>query len=476
MPETLTDRVLEKIPADLKEVTSAILERERIQKECPLLLFKPYDDYQKKVLTSEKRRIAVLGPNRHGKTTIGIIRGLCHALGFYPDYFPSHMRFKPPTRGRIIISEYKEHGAVLVDKIKQWCPAASIKKFYKNPLGYCVGVEFVNGSYVSILTHEQDTRSHEGWNGHWAWFDEPAPKEKFVATLRGLVDFNGQVWFTLTPISEPWLADEIYEENPGLWDVVDLQLYANPYISKEALDEFFASVPPDQLQARKFGKFIHLAGAVYPNFSPQRHIIPKQSLPDSWPRFLVCDPHDRRPFALAWFAVDPTDRIWFYDEYPDSMFHKITNTNLKIDDFATIIRNKEGRSIIVRRIIDRRYGPRRSVLEGKSIIDSFAEFGLYFDTSYDDAQGGVESGHIAVKEYLGSETQEPKVFFMDNCKNLIYAMTHYVYDEKTGKPREEVKDFADLVRYGIKDNPQFSFWHNTPTRTTQRRGVSGYGE
>ncbi len=439
----------------------------RAREEAPMLLFKPYGASQRAVLENTKQRMAVLGGNRKGKTTIGMYWLLCHLSGNYPDYFPEHMRFEGPIRARILIEEYRIHGSVIMNKLKSLANKGFITRRAKNPQGYCVGFECANGSQVQILTHEQSSDSQEGWDGHVVWADEPPPKPHFIASVRGLIDHNGQYLNTMTPLKEPWISDEIYEENPEMWNVINLE-EENPYIDQKALEDFFKSVDPDQLEARKHGKFVHLVGAVYHSFSKQRHVVPSRKLPLDWPRFCVVDPHDRRPFAIGWYAVDPMNRLWVYDEYPNAMFHKITSTDLRTKDFATIIRNREGKMPAHKRIIDRRYGFRRQASNGKTIQEELnMEYDLYFNASYDDAQGGIEAGHIKVKDYLGRKDEEPRIFIMDHCKNHIYAMTHYVYDEKTGKPKEHAKDFADVLRYMCMDSPEYDAWQEDPSRINQ---------
>lgn len=443
-----------------EEAAAIILEA---RQETPFLLWEPYSAQQKSVLVNTKRRCAVIGGNRSGKTEVGAYWMICHLSGDYPDFWPEESRFVAPIRARIIIEEYKEHGPVLVNKIKKIANKGFITKWYKNPQGYITGFDCANGSSCSILTHEQQTDSHEGWDGHVVWSDEPIPNDKYIANTRGLVDHNGFFLITMTPLKEPWLADE-FDENAERWNVINLEVQDNPHISREALEDFYSGISdPDQLECRKTGKFIHLSGAIFGSFRREKHVVPSKKLPDDWPRFMVCDPHDRRPFAMGWYAVDPMNRLWVYDEYPNSMFHKIKSTDLKTEDFAAQIRVKEGRDRIAQRIIDRRYGFRRSTQTGKTIQEDFREYDLWFKPSYDDAQGGIEAGHIAVKEYLGSKDQEPRIFFMEHCVNHIYAMTHYIYDEKTGKPKESAKDFADCLRYAAKEAWTYDTWTEDPS-------------
>ena len=280
---------------DENQIKKAFLKLRQLKKDNPLLSFEPYvdkDGYsaQLEFLKSTKRRQAAISGNRGGKTTVGTVKALMYATGWYPDWFPNEMKFELPIKGRIIISDYKEHGRVLQGKIKEWCPKGMIKRYVKNPQGSVVGVEFNNGSYISILTREQSTEQHEGWDGHFVWIDEPCPEDKFNASARGLIDHNGVAFFTLSPLSEPWLSDRIYEEEPDLWDTFHLNPYDNPYVDNLALDNFFNSLSETEKQARKEGKFIHLAGSVYPNFRRHVHVIKDTKIPDGWPRYMVIDP------------------------------------------------------------------------------------------------------------------------------------------------------------------------------------------
>lgn len=52
-----------------------------------------------------------------------------------------------------------------------------------------------------------------------------------------------------------------------------------------------------------------------------------------------------------------------------------------------------------------------------------------------------------------------------NCRNIIHMFTHYTWDDfknmktprapKEGIPNDQFKDFADVVGYGVVNNPQY---------------------
>jgi hypothetical protein len=78
--------------------------------------------------------------------------------------------------------------------------------------------------------------------------------------MRGLIDFRGRAWLTLTPISEPWLFDEIVGKADGkkVWFTTG-DIRDNPYLSEEAIQDFESKLLPEEIEARIHGKFIHLA-------------------------------------------------------------------------------------------------------------------------------------------------------------------------------------------------------------------------
>jgi phage terminase large subunit-like protein len=149
---------------------------------------------------------ALFGGNRTGKTTSGGMEFLWHSTGMYPDWYPEAQRYHSAVKGRIIGKDFQKGvGEVIIPFLDEWLDMNLVARTIKNPMGIPVKWWLKNGSVFDILTHEQNTEQFEGWKGHIAWFDEPPPRDKYVATLRGLVDFQGRRWLTLTPLTQPYV-------------------------------------------------------------------------------------------------------------------------------------------------------------------------------------------------------------------------------------------------------------------------------
>lgn len=406
------------------------------------------------------------GGNQSGKTQCGSFEAAFRFCDEWPSWYPKALRTTRVNTGRIVVKDYPHAVAEVIEPALQKAIAPRfIKERKTNNKGYLTKLVSRTGAKFDILTWDTDTEAAEGWQGDWAWFDEPCPRDKFVATLRGLIRRNGRWWITCTPLTEPWMYDEIYT-NPNYFTIT-IDMRDNPYLTESAIAEFESRLTEDEREARMHGKFMHLSGLVYKEFDPAIHVRPAQTIPPDWPRWMVCDPHDRRPFALKWFAVDPLGRKWAYDEWPNTWFHEAKSSTLSLKDYVHIIREKEMGQAIYRRIIDGR-ACKVPIVSGDrqdSMIDAFQDLGLVFEPSYITMTLGItDPGHMAIKDHLrvSPVTNEPSYFILDNCKNSIYAYQHNVWQDSrrsdgtiSERPAEFAKDFLDLDRYFFMDGPQW---------------------
>ncbi|GAG17322.1 unnamed protein product, partial [marine sediment metagenome] len=157
------------------------------------------------------------GSNRSGKTTAGIVESSFHLTGIYPDWYPIERRYSEPVKSRILANDFKKAvGEVITEAIDDWLPDNLVHDKDKNSQGiydkYWIKHKSGGVSSFDIITYEQDVSVAEGWSGHFAWYDEPPPRGHRIATARGLMDYDGWEIFTLTPLKEAWIFDELWSQ------------------------------------------------------------------------------------------------------------------------------------------------------------------------------------------------------------------------------------------------------------------------
>lgn len=428
--------------------------------ECYVPLPKP-----KEFHTAPQKIRGLFGSNQSSKTYSGKFEAAFHFTGVYPNWYPKEQRFKGPTRGRVLVKDFpKGVGEIIEPALLSAIPRRHIKVAKRNSQGFLTKMYGVNNSTIDIVTHDMDTQSLEGWQGNWLWCDEPPPRDKWIASMRGLIRLAGRAWVTCTPLDAPWMYDDIYI-NPDCF-IRTMSIWENPYLKKEEIDTFAGLLNEDEKEARLHGKFMHLSGLTHKEFEPSVHI--KDELPEdanTWPKWQIVDPHTRKPFAIAYGTVDPMGRKWIYDEWPKDKFHTMRNSQLTPTDYAHLFRDMEVNQIIYRRIMDGRFCKQPMGAGGDSLLEIFDNLGIHFEPSYiTQTLGTTDPGYLKVKDALRISlvTNEPDLFILKKCTNMIYAFQHNVWenyrDDTKGIKETQAqyaKDFLDLLRYWLMDDPSY---------------------
>ena len=195
---------------------------------------------------------------------------------------------------------------------------------------------------------------------------------------------------------------------------------------------------------------------------------------DKWPAGVCIDPHPRKSFAMAWYKVDPTNRIIIFEEWPATSYYETPGPQWGVGGYADKIKaiemgdnfHEHPIESVLWRILDPNYGRSMSV-SGRTLQEEFEDFGLAFDCQVSDR---IEPGHIAVQGML---QDPPQLLVTPNCKNIILAFERYVHAEYTKNaseinqketPREEYKDFMDVVRYIVMSKPRYFDLSQKPER------------
>ena len=438
------------------------------------------------------------GGNRSGKSRGGCQEALMRSTGIYPSWYPENLKTSIPNKGRIIVSDFAKGWAENVEPyIKRFLPNHLIKSQKKNHEGYVTQIELMNGSKFDICTWEQDQNVFEGWSGHWAWFDEPPPRDKYIATTRGLIDFKGKAWLTLTPLSEPWMWDELVCKAGKNIFVLTSDSYDNPYVPQEEIKTFEEGLRPEEKEARIHGKFLHLTGLVYKAFDRNIHCKeldlsnPESvysKMDKSW--YFILDPHDRRPHCGIWAFVNPQEKRFIAYE----LFYESDN----LTDLCTYILAFEKTHRIpssdVIRIGDPNKMETPTAVTGLKLKVEFLmhDDRLAFITNVDD---NIQVGHMAVKEALSYNKNKPvdtlnspAIYFnnYETIPHVIEMFQKYIYQEWKGAfkdsknpkeaPKDLNKDMPDCVRYFLMFNPTYigDFSSQSSSSQRTRRSRTGY--
>ena len=380
--------------------------------------------------------------------------------GQYPKWYPEAKRFKGAIKGRIIAKDFQKGvGEVIIPFLDEWLDESLIAKKIKNSIGIFVKYKLKCGSVFDILSHEQNTEQYEGWKGHIAWFDEPPPRDKYIATLRGLVDFRGRNWLTLTPLTQPWIYDEIYTNaDADRIHCVTVNMRDNPHLGEEAIRAFAASLTEEEKEARLHGKFLHLSGLVYKEFNPHDHIVDDFEIPPLWTRYWAIDPHERTPTAIMWVAVDPNGNKYIYDE--------LWLEGMDIRSICMAVHAQEGEDKPRIRLIDPHNDKDNAIAGGFNVRKELMKYGVFTERGNSDTKLGKSRIRKDLKpmyQHL-SKTVRPALQVFRSCSQTIYEFQHYLWDdfkhnkEEKGK-RDQVKKkddhFMDCLRYIYNYDPRF---------------------
>ena len=418
----------------------------------------------------ESRTILYCGGNRAGKTTFGAMELCYHLTRKYPAWYPLSKRFKRPIKAVISGTSFAIIARVIEPKLFLYLPRDyySVKRTAQ---GYLSRITCVDGSVVDILTSEMDDMMYESANWDFAWMDEPQQKRKWQGIQRGLVDTRGKEIISFTPLTEPWMKEELVDKADGkrisLFQVNIRDnrqtIDGSEILSEEGISEFESTLPEDVRETRIDGKFFHLRGVVYKEFSEVHITNFEYQYPD--PVICVLDPHDRVPHHVIWAFIDRQDDI-----FVDFEFEK----HIELDELARqILAIEKARGYNVRkRLIDPNFGRKPSrVGTNYTVINEMSRNGCPFY----EAQDNIELGHMMVRDYLHwdrkkplSATNKPKIYFhRQRAVKTIASMRNLQYEEWMGKTagekdaKEVEKDKenhgADDVRYLCISRPRHKY-------------------
>lgn len=428
---------------------------------------------------------ACFGGNRSGKTTVAVVDAILQATGGH--WIWSKIR-KPPLQIRLVSTDFLNGiKKVIVPTIFDWLPRKYFKDYRKDDQV----ILLKNGSFVELMSYDQEVAKFGGSSRDLTIFDEYPPKAIYSECQMRHIDCAGSTIMSMTPPvvggeagEEAWVFDEIYEmDGKNGIECFNFSMFDNPHNDPRIIEQITKSLDEVEYDIRVRGRFRSLSGRVFKDFGP-RHIVPDFSIPEmerrthkAWTRYCAFDPHPNKPFAGLYCAVDPNNFVWFYDE--------IYEPDLSIPELAQLILSREGKlPHPIKRLMDPSASVENKIFRQASIREQLMRCGVHTQ----EANNSFDSSYYAIKEALqffkcSDGEDRPRIFFMQSLTNTIYQMSHYVWDRwahnaanksPKQKPKKKDDDLVDCLRYIMNANPTYVNFEKMKLRNKQLRQSRPY--
>lgn len=407
---------------------------------------------------SDKKGRQFLGGNRSGKTVGGAVEAVWWALGKHPYQETP----PPPIRGRSVAVDFTYGTAqIIMPELKKWLPPSALinGSWSDSYSGELRVLTLDNGSTIEFRSYDQDLEKFAGVSRHWTWFDEEPPHSIFKECMMRMIDTGGHWWMTMTPVEGmTWTFREIYQKrliDKNLY-VVEVEMDENPHLSQDEIEIFMGNLNEEDVSARKEGRYIEVAGTIWPQFG--RHNVIDPWIPEPRQDYLFFNMMDHgynNPTAWLWGAVDRDGRVFIYHEHYQNKQVVSWHAN------RVISFNKELEVSPVYNVGDPSISQTNPVT-GTSVQIEYMENGVPIIKGNNDVKAGLirVAGYLKDKDEVG-----PRLYIARNCTKTLEEVAAYRWGQWATRKMREDRDAkeephkkddhtCDALRYGIASRPE----------------------
>lgn len=400
-----------------------------------------------------KRNRWVFGGNRSGKTECGAVEAVYMARGIHP-YRPN----RKDVFGWVVSLSREVQRDVAQSKVLKYLPKSWIadvvmssgrKDDYENGVIDQIKIKNVFGglSTIGFKSCDQGREKFQGSSLDFVWFDEEPPEDVYRECKMRVFDKKGDIFGTMTPLKGlTFVYDEIYLNSANSDEVwcEFIEWADNPFLDKDEIEEFSLTLPENELESRKFGRFRDDSGLVYTEFDENRHVIDPFPVPFEWQNTLSIDPGLNNPLSCHWYCVDYDGNVFVvaehYEAKRDIDYH--AEAIKRISDEIGWRRGYDGR---IYSLIDSAAN-QKTLASVKSVTELFYERGIAVNPNVDK---NLFSGIAKVKEYFKTD----KIFIFRSCVNLIRELKSYRWGDGD-VPIKRDDHCLDELRYFIASRPK----------------------
>ena len=406
----------------------------------------------------QKRNRWVFGGNRSGKTECGAVEAVYMARGIHP-----YRQNRDNVFGWVVSLSQQVQRDVAQQKIlsylnRAWIEDVSMISGKKDSLEYGVIDQiriknvFGGTSVIGFKSCDQGREKFQGSSLDFVWFDEEPPEDIYDECLMRVLDKEGDIFGTMTPLKGlTFIYDRIYlnsNNSDQVWYEF-MEWADNPYLNKSEVDSLTSSLSSDQLDSRRYGRFKSNSGLVYTEFDENVHVLSEPfNIPFDWQDAISIDPGLNNPLSCHWYAVDYDGNVYVVAEHFEAQ-RDITYHAEQIKRISEKLSwHKDGKGRL-KAFIDSAAN-QKTLASTKSVSELFFEQGILVNPNVNK---DMFSGIQRVKQYLKVVDGKPKLFIFPNCTNLIRELKSYRWGE--GDLPKKTDDHAlDELRYYLMTKPE----------------------
>jgi hypothetical protein len=454
-------------------------------------------------LLEKHRELLVMGGNRSGKTEWAakeVIKTLYSKPGSVVWCFqttaPNSIELQQPRVWKYMPPEWRNARKGQVTNITY-----SVK-------GGFTEAKFVapNQSVCIFRNYAQDPSTIEGGEIDACHCDELVPLDVLETLRFRLVDRNGKLFVTFTPVQgwSPTVADYLngakniqeidaellprkdadgkvigYEQvpieqiNPKGRPILYFHTQSNPWAGWSRMKRELQSETREKILTRAYGVPTKAIAGRFPLFNAKVHVIRHSEIPNGT-RYHWVDPASGKNWFMLWTVFDPAGRTIVYREWPSQTEYiegvgyagewalpdgkrmdgrpgpAMADFGFGLERYKDEILRVEDGEPIFERWMDSRYGHSKTL--GKeaptTLIDEMASLDMFFTAtpgdSIDEGVGMINDALSYNPEAPVDARNQPRLYISENCKNTIYALQTYTGADGKKAP---TKDPIDVLRY-----------------------------
>lgn len=439
------------------------LEAKRLKAQTRRDLYKPHAG-QLPIHKSNKYLRYIAAANAFGKSCFAVNEVLARAKGYNP-WLEKHT----PVPARIIVGldQPIKVETVWLAELSKWQNMKELS-LEKRGKPYVSAIVFPNGSEVLFTFAESEPMVWESLEADFLVFDEPPPRNMFVALMRSLRKKQGDPKCIIigTPITMPWLRVELYEpwvkgERPEMDFFRGTSAQNASNLGEDYIENFSKFLTDKEKRIRLSGEFFDLDDlALASVFDRVAHIIPSDSFrwPPNWPVVVAIDVAMAKPHVALMLGVTKDEQFIVLKEL---------SSKTTAPDFAVKLKEFMAGYRITDIVVDSLGSSELSGGDGRlSFIASLQKNGIQCRaTTYAEKDDGAWLSMIREVLHVPAEPdnfgkKEPKLKILDSCRRLIsdietVSWQRVKHGDDQLKPKLDIskKDALSCLKYALAAQP-----------------------